>query len=87
MVRRLALLSAILVFVAWGPKSHDVVGTIAQKLLNDDDERAVQESWNARRMADREAIYETTEQSGLIRSTFDQNPPLDGFCDQGSIRT
>jgi hypothetical protein len=41
MVRRLALFAAILVFVAWGPKGHEVVGTIAKQLLNDDTENVV----------------------------------------------
>jgi hypothetical protein len=43
MFRRIALFATILVLVAWGPKGHEVVGTIAQQLLNDDTEKAVKD--------------------------------------------
>jgi len=43
MFRRVALFATILVFVAWGPEGHEVVGTIAQQLLTDDAEKAVKD--------------------------------------------
>jgi len=52
MLRRLAMFSSVLLLVSWGPKGHEVVGTIAQELLTDDAEKAVQDLLGDRTLAE-----------------------------------
>jgi hypothetical protein len=52
MLRRFAPFVALLLLVAWGPEGHDVLGKIAQDILTDDAEKAVQDLLGDRTLAE-----------------------------------